>query len=96
MANLVMEVRSVSAHRQGDSVVVEVSGESANSRDEVYLDAAVAGDRADVYARVRPDEGFGIQMTGPFSARTSINGASRVTSVRVHARNGVKTVPVQS
>jgi hypothetical protein len=94
MADLVMDVKSAKAHRQGGSVVVEIAGESANSRDQVYTDTTTNKDAADVYVRVRPADGFGTQMTGSYSVKASIDDGAAVKLVRVHGRNGVKEVKV--
>lgn len=94
MADLVMEVKTVSARRSGDEVVVEIAGEQANSRDTVFTDSKQDRDTADVYVRVKPSSGFGTEMTGPFNAQATISAAGLVSTVRVHGRNGVKSVRV--
>lgn len=95
MADLVMTVDSATARHEGDRVVVQISGEQANSRDSIYTDSSKHGDTADVYVRVRTASGMGTQITGPFSITASIDGAADVKTVKVHARNGAKSVPVR-
>ncbi|MCA1597045.1 MAG: hypothetical protein LC772_11565 [Chloroflexi bacterium] len=94
MADLVMEVKTVSARRSGEDVVVEIAGEQANSRDAVFTDSKQDHDSADVYVRVKPSGGFGTEMTGPFTAQAIVSGAGSVKTVRVHGRNGVKSTRV--
>ncbi|HET6385863.1 MAG TPA: hypothetical protein VFJ58_20930 [Armatimonadota bacterium] len=94
MADLVMTVNSATARRDGARVVVNISGEKANSRDEVYAETGHGGSTADVHVRVRPAAGFGTEMTGPFSLSATIESADDVKRVRVHGKNGVKEVAV--
>ena len=94
MADLVMTVERAAARRSGKKIVVDVSGESANSRDKVYAETARSGDSADVYVRVQSAGGFGTEMTGPFKVSASIDDGDGVQNVRVHGQNGVKTIRV--
>ena len=94
MADLVMTVKSASARREGARVVVNISGESANSRDEVFAETSNGGNTADIHVRVRPAGGFGTEITGPFSLSAAIDNAEDLKKVRVHGRNGVKEVTV--
>jgi len=94
MADLVLQVNSASAERSGNRVVVKVECETANSRDRVFADATANGDSADVYVRAESPGGFGTMMTGPFSVEARVDGAPDVKTVRIHSRNGVKTIRV--
>ena len=94
MADLVMEVKTISARRSGDDVVVEIAGEQANSRDVVFTDSKQDSNSADVYVRVRPSGGFGTEMTGLFTAQAILAAGGSVNTVRVHGRNGVKSTRV--
>jgi hypothetical protein len=94
MADLVMDVSAVDARRDGSRILVDASGEVANSRDEAYTEVTQHGDSADVFLRVRSAGGFGTQMTGRFSAQAVVSNALGIKTVRVHARSGVRTVRV--
>ena len=95
MADLVMKVRHASAHRSGSQIVVQASGEAMNSRDDVFAETSTSGAAADVYVRTRPAGGFGTEMTGPFSVTVAISNATGIKTVKVHAKNGTKTIEVQ-
>ena len=95
MADLVMDLSAVDARRDGSRILVDASGELANSRDEAYVEVTQHSDSADVFVRVRSAGGFGTQMTGRFSAQAVLSSALGVRTVRVHARSGVTTVQVE-
>lgn len=94
MAAMVLEVKNVTAQRDGSRITINVQGESANSRDDVYLEISVAGDVANVNVRSHPATGFGTQMTGPFTVTGTIDGGGAVKTVKVHASSGTKTITV--
>lgn len=94
MAGMVLEVKNVTAQRDGPRITISVQGESANSRDDVYLEISVVGDTANVNVRSHPAAGMGTQMTGPFNVTGTIDGGGAVKTVKVHSRSGTKTITV--